>query len=62
MATQVAKPEAVGYTGGRQKGKHMTGNQGHEPIRRPISATASRFVASGRHFPKRGAQKYRDKK
>lgn len=40
----------------------MTGNQGHQPIRRPINATASRFVASGRHNPKHGSKPTKEKK
>ena len=40
----------------------MTSNIGHQPIRRPIDATASRFVASGRHFAKHGSQKPKETK
>lgn len=40
----------------------MTGNQGHTPIRRPIDATASRFVASGRHHAHHGSKPSKEKK
>lgn len=40
----------------------MTGNQGHQPIRRPVNATASRFVASGRHNPKHNPKPTKEKK